>query len=88
MEFQETFKFLNLQVINRKNASELPDDEKSFIKLNLLDKGNNPCSFFVFNKDIMTKLLANPLASLAEILVTFDLVYNNDRWNVRFIEYR
>ena len=33
MDVQTNFKFLNLQEIMRKNASELADGEKSFIKL-------------------------------------------------------
>lgn len=87
MEFQEYFKFLNFQVIKRKNAEGLPEDERSFLKLNLLDKLNNPCSFIVFDKDVMKKLLTGSIESLAEILVTFDLVYSNDKWNVRLVDY-
>lgn len=85
MKYQENFKFLNLQVIQKKNAEELKEDERSFIKLNVLDADNNPCSFMLFNKDIMTKVLSNPIASLADVSVIFDLVYSNDRWNVRVV---
>lgn len=85
MEFEEQFKFLNLQLIERKNASELKEEDRKFIKINLLDKLNNPCSFFIFNKDLMTKVLSNNYAGLSDLLVTFELVYNNS-WNVKVVD--
>ncbi len=86
MEFQENFKFLNVQAINKKNANDLPDDEKIFLKLNALDKTNNPCSFMVFDKNIIRKILNNPHSSLVDISVIFDLVYVNDKWNVKLVD--
>ena len=85
MEFEEQFKFLNLQLIERKNASELKEEDRKFIKINLLDKLNNPCSFFIFNKDLMTKVLSNNYAGLSDLLITFELVYNNS-WNVKVVD--
>lgn len=85
MEFQEQFKFLNLQLIERKNASELKEEDRKFIKINLLDKLNNPCSFFIFNKDLMTKVLSNNYAGLSDLLITFELVYNNS-WHVKVVD--
>ncbi len=31
MEYQEMFKFLNLQIMQRKNADKLPEDERNFL---------------------------------------------------------
>lgn len=87
MQFQEKFKFLNYQVINRKNAAELPEGEKSFVKLNLLDKENNPCAFMVFNNETIKKLQSAQLGSLAEISVIFEVVYNNNNWSVRMVSF-
>lgn len=86
MKYQENFKFLNLQVIQKKNAEELKEDERSFIKLNLLDNQNNPCAFMIFDKDIMKKLLSNPIPPLSELLVAFELAYSSDKWNVRLVD--
>lgn len=86
MEFQENFKFLNVQAINKKNADDLPDDEKIFLKLNALDKTNNPCSFMIFDKNIIKKILINPYSSLIDISIIFDLVYANDKWNVKLVD--
>jgi len=86
MKCSNNFKFLNLQEIKRKNADELKEGEKTFIKLNLLDEGNNPCAFMVFDKEIKEGLLNNPITSLADICVNFDLTYNNNIWNVRVLD--
>lgn len=87
MEFQENFKFLKIDVIKRKNAKDLPEDEQSFLKLNVLDKTNSPCAFMIFDKDIIRQLLAEPHTSFADILITFDLVYSNN-WNVKVVDVR
>lgn len=86
MEFQTNFKFLNLQEINRKSANELPEGEKTFIKINLLDNQNNPCSFIVFNKDIKEKIKKLQPKSLIDLLVTCRVSYNNNNWNVNLID--
>ena len=86
MEYQEEFKFLSLESIKRKNAEELKEDEKYFLKLNLLDKNYNPCSFMVFNKDLIKKLLTIQFAGLQLLTVTFDLVYTNNSWNVKLVD--
>ena len=85
MEYEEQFKFLNLQLIERKNASELKEEDRKFIKINLLDKLNNPCSFLIFNKDLMTKVLSSNYAGLSDLTITFELVYNNN-WSVRVVD--
>ena len=85
MEYEEQFKFLNLQLIERKNASELKEEDRKFIRINLLDKLNNPCSFLIFNKDLMTKVLSSNYAGLSDLTITFELVYNNI-WSVRVVD--
>lgn len=85
MEYQEQFKFLNLQLIERKNSSELKEEDRKFIRINLLDKLNNPCSFLIFNKDLMTKVLSSNYAGLSDLTITFELVYNNN-WSVRVVD--
>lgn len=86
MEVQTNFKFLNLQEIMRKNTSELADGEKSFIKLNLLDNQNNYCSFMIFNKSIKDKIIKMQLKSLQDLLIKFKVVYNNNNWQVLFVD--
>lgn len=86
MEFQLDFKFLNFHLIQRKNSSELPEDEKQFAKVNLLDRLNNPCAFMVFDKDVIKKLTSKSITPLATVLVTIHLSYINNFWNVRMID--
>ncbi len=86
MEFNEEFKFLNLEVMKKKNASELPENEKNFLIINLLDKNNNPCRFFVFNADVMKKILSAGYVGLQVLNVIFKLQFNNNNWNVRLVD--
>ena len=83
MEYQEYFKFLNFELMNRKNAENLPENEKKFLILNILDKNNNPCKFVIFNKDLVSKVIALNPQGLQDILVTFKIEYSNNLWNVR-----
>ena len=85
MEFQSNFKFLNIQEIARKNIEGLEENEKTFIKLNLLDYKNNPCSFFVFG-DKKDKILSLNLTGFEDLLCTIGLTYNKDKWNVSLID--
>lgn len=86
MDVQTNFKFLNSQEIMRKNASELAVGEKSFIKLNLLDNQNNYCSFMIFNKSIKDKIMKMQLKPLQDIIVKFKVVFNNNLWQVQFVD--
>lgn len=86
MEFQTNFKILNLQEIKRKNADKLPEGEKTFFKVNLLDNQNNPCSFMVFKKEHIDKIKNLKLVSLQDVIINFRLIYNNNLWNVNFID--
>ena len=86
MEFKSNFKFLNLQVMQRKNANELPEDEKNYLIINLLDNGNNPCRFFIFNKDLMKKILSTSYLGLQELEIAFELNYSKDAWHVKVVD--
>ena len=86
MDFIEEFKYLNLELMKKKNANELPEDERNFIILNLLDKNNNPCRFFVFDKEVMKKILTSNFVGLQLLNVSFKLLYSNNSWNVRLVD--
>lgn len=86
MDYNEEFKFLNLELMKKKNANELPEDEKNFLILNLLDKNNNPCRFFVFNVDVMKKILSSSYVGLQILNVSFKLQFTNNNWNVRLVD--
>lgn len=86
MDFIEEFKYLNLELMKKKNANELPEDERNFIILNLLDKNNNPCRFFVFDKEVMKKILTSNFVGLQLLNVSFKLLYSNNTWNVRLVD--
>ncbi len=86
MDFIEEFKYLNLELMKKKNANELPEDERIFIILNLLDKNNNPCRFFVFDKEVMKKILNYNFVGLQLLNVSFKLLYSNNTWNVRLVD--
>lgn len=86
MEYQEEFKFLNLEVMQRKNAQELKEDERNFLIIQLLDKNNNPCRFFIFNKDVMKKVLSSEYVGLQLLKITFEVLYNNNNWSVRLVD--
>ena len=86
MEYQEEFKFLNFETIKRKNADELKEEDRVFLKLNLLDKNFNPCYFFVFNKDLMRKLLDMQLVGLQVLDIKFEVSFSNNSWNVKALD--
>ena len=85
MEYSSNFKILNIQEIARRNADELKEEDKTFLKLNLLDCNNNPCSFMIFGK-YKNKVLELDLNALEDVVITFGVNYNKDRWNVYFID--
>ena len=84
MEYSSNFKILNIQEIVRRNADELKEEDKRFLKLYLLDYNNNPCSFMIFGK-YKNKVLELNLNALEDVVITFGVNYNKDRWNVNFI---
>lgn len=86
MQYQEEFKFLNFEVMQRKNANELKEEDRNFLLIRLLDKNNNPCRFFVFNKDLMKKILAANYVGLQLLMITFEVSYKNENWTVRLVD--
>ena len=86
MDYIEEFKFLNFELMKKKNANELPEDEKNFLILNLLDKNNNPCRFFVFNIDTLKKILSSNYVGLQVLNVSFKLQFVNNNWNVKLVD--
>ncbi len=86
MEFQTNFKILKINEIKRKNADNLPEAERSFFKVDLLDNQNNPCSMMIFGKEKLEKITKLQLKPLQDVVIAFRLVYNNNNWNVSFID--
>ena len=85
MEYSSNFRVLNIQEIARKNAMELKEDERTFLKLNLLDYNNNPCSFMIFGENKRKVLELGLNDALEEVVITFSVIYSKDRWNVNFV---
>ena len=79
MEIQNNFKFLNYEVINKKNGSG------QFIKLNLLDGNMTPVVFYAFENDLMNKIRSTKFNPLQDLLIKFSLTYNNS-WSVKLID--
>lgn len=85
MEHSSNFKFLNLQEIVRKNSENLPENERTFLKINLLDYEMNPCSFMVFG-DKKHKIIGLGLSNLEDVIITYKVIYSNNKWNVNFVD--
>lgn len=85
MEYSSSFKFLNLQEIERKNTENLKENEKTFLKINLLDQDMNPCSFMIFG-DKKDKVINLGLTNLIDVIVTYKIIYSNNKWNVSFVD--
>lgn len=85
MENSSNFKFLNLQEIGRKNSENLPENERTFLKINLLDNEMNPCSFMVFG-DKKDKVINLALSNLVDVIITYKVIYSNNKWNVNFVD--
>ena len=74
MEYSSSFKFLSLQ-----------ENEKTFLKINLLDQDMNPCSFMIFG-DKKDKIMNLGLTNLIDVIVTYNIIYSNNKWNVSFVD--
>lgn len=79
MEIQNNFKFLNYEVINKK------DGKGQFIKLNLLDGNMTPVCFFAFEDVLINKIRGIKFNPFQDLLVKFSLTYNNS-WRVFLID--
>lgn len=79
MEIQMNFKFLNFELINRK------DGKGQFLKLNLLDGNMSPVVFFSFDDNLINKFRSIKFNPLQDLLVKFSLTYNN-MWRVNLLD--
>ena len=86
MKYTENFKFLNIQVVKKRNASELEENERNFLIINLLDENMNPCKFLVFDKEIIVKALNSHYLGLQDLEISFELLFSNDNWHVKLID--
>lgn len=87
MIIQNEFKFLKLEQMQRKPKEEEKNVVKYYYVLNVLDADNNPVKFFSFNEDENAKLVTvlGSVKGLQDILIKFDLSFNNNNWNVRLL---
>ncbi len=86
MEINDVFKFLKLEQVKRKNADELKEGEKYFYTIQLLDSENNPCRFFIFNKDLVNKNVSLKIVGLQYVDVRISVTYSNDNWRINLID--
>lgn len=84
MKYQENFKFLKADLMKRKKTEE-NKTESEFMVLHLLDNENNPCRFFVFNKETIEKVKNYGFVGLQDVIISFELIFNNN-WNVKLID--
>lgn len=80
MEIQNNFKFLNFEVINRK------DGKGQFLKINLLDGNMKPVVFFSFDEELSNKIRYAKFNPLQDLLVKFSLTFNNNSWRVDLLD--
>lgn len=86
MKYQGNFKFLKVEQMKRKNSEELAEADRTFFVIHLLDEDNNPVRFFVFNKDLMSKIANAGLVSLQDIIVEFTISCGTNGWNVNLVD--
>lgn len=86
MEHTNTFTFLNLDIKQRKNASQLKPEEQNYAILSVLDEKNTPCKFFVFKSEVLQKILESSLEPLQKVDITYEVVFINNSWNVRLVD--
>ena len=86
MQNKSNFKFLNINLQLRKNASSLAEDERHYAIVNLLDENNNPVKFFVFKKEIIQKVLSQKFETLQDVTVYYECIFINNSWNVRLVD--
>ena len=72
--------------MKRKNSEELKESEKYFFVIHLIDKENNPCRFFIFNKDLIAKVSRMDLVGLQDILLTIKVSFVNNSWQVNLLD--
>ncbi len=86
MEHENEFTFLKLEINPRKNSEELKEDEKYYAIVSLLDNKQNIVKFFVFKKEIIDRLLSKEFIPMNTVLVKYEVVNINNKWNVRLVD--
>lgn len=81
MKFQSNFTYLKTEQMKTKEG------EKNFLVLHLLDDQNNPCRFFIFDSNLMNKIINSNMSGLQDVLVTFTLNYTDKGWNVKIEDF-
>lgn len=84
MKFEQNFKFLKAELMKKKKTEE-NQKETQFLLLNLLDDNNNPCRFFVFNADLINKILNSNFLGLQDVICTIEVKFNNN-WSVNLLD--
>lgn len=77
MEHTNKFKFLKVDVIEKKDKSGI------FLKLHCLDEDSNVLKFFVAKDELIKKISDLKLITLQDVTVNYTVTQNNDTWNVR-----
>ena len=80
MKFQEVFRYLKVDEMNRK------DNGNAFMVLHVLDPDSNPSRFFIFNTDIMNKFRSMNPSNLQELVIDFNVISNDKGWNVSLLD--
>lgn len=79
MKIEKEFKLLN---ILKKERTTKDNQKEIYLVLNVLDEDLNPDKFFIFNEDLIKKILDESVKAKAfqNILIDFDLVFNKNVW--------
>lgn len=80
MEYVSVFRFLNFKEVKRK------DGDGFFLQLNLVDENMSPCSFFVFDMNLINKIKKFSLSNFQKLNVKFSLTYSMNNWRVNFLD--
>lgn len=80
MKIEKEFKLLN---IVKKERTTKDNQKQTYLVLNVLDEDLNPDKFFIFNHDLIKKILddAVNVKAFQSVLIDFDLLFNNNIWN-------
>lgn len=79
MKIEKEFKLLN--IVKRERTTK-DNQKQTYLVLNVLDEDLNPDKFFIFNQDLIKKILDESVnvKAFQNILIDFDLVFNNNIW--------
>lgn len=80
MEHSCEFIFLNYELKKRK------DKEEKYMIFNCLDYKKSPCKFFIFDSNLINKIVERQFESLEEIDLTYQVTFNNNQWFVKLVD--